>query len=77
MIFTYESPLNIQMTWDPVFVENSYNLCNILFQEKDRRFLLTLDNIKVKDLDSGFMSKRQNFALFNVEGRNVYKDHKG
>ncbi|XP_067940111.1 dynamin-1-like isoform X3 [Watersipora subatra] len=45
-------------------------------EEKEKRFLLPLDNIKVKDLDSAFMSKRHNFALFNVEGRNVYKDYK-
>ncbi|KAF6035991.1 dyn-1 [Bugula neritina] len=45
-------------------------------EEKDKKFLLPLDNIKVKDVDSGFMSKRHNFALFNTEGRNTYKDHK-
>ena len=47
------------------------------FQEKEKKFMLPLDNIKVKDADSGFMSKRSYFNLFHSENRNVYKDFKG
>jgi len=39
--------------------------------------MLPLDGIKVRDMDSGFMSKRCMFALFNSENRNVYKEHRG
>jgi len=33
------------------------------------KFRLSLDNLKLRDVDSGFMSKSIKFALFNVESR--------
>ncbi|XP_014670193.1 PREDICTED: dynamin-like isoform X2 [Priapulus caudatus] len=45
-------------------------------EEKDKKFMLPLDNLKLRDKDAGFMSKRHMFEVFNVEGRNVYKDYK-
>lgn len=44
--------------------------------EKEKKFMLPLDGIKLRDIEQGFMSRRHTFALFNPEGRNVYKDYK-
>jgi hypothetical protein len=35
--------------------------------------MLPLDGLKLRDIEQGFMSRRYTFALFNPEGRNVYK----
>lgn len=35
--------------------------------------MLPLDGLKIKDVEQGFMSRRHTYALFNPEGRNVYK----
>ncbi|XP_071035852.1 dynamin isoform X5 [Parasteatoda tepidariorum] len=46
-------------------------------EEKEKKYMLQLDGLQVKDIESGFMSKRHTFALFNPENsRNVYKDYK-
>ncbi|CAO1408412.1 unnamed protein product [Diamesa tonsa] len=44
--------------------------------EKEKKFMLPLDGLKLRDIEQGFMSRRHTFALFNPEGRNVYKDYK-
>ena len=31
--------------------------------------MLSLDNLRIRDIESGFMSRRCMFALFNVENR--------
>nr|XP_039270525.1 dynamin-1-like isoform X4 [Styela clava] len=45
-------------------------------EEKDKKYMLPLDNIKLRDLEKGFMSSKHGFALFNTESRNVYRDHR-
>lgn len=35
--------------------------------------MLSLDGLKLRDIEQGFMSRRHMFALFNPDGRNVYK----
>ncbi|ELT92970.1 hypothetical protein CAPTEDRAFT_98909 [Capitella teleta] len=45
-------------------------------EEKDKKYMLALDNLKVQDIEGGFMSKKHMFALFNTETRNVYKEYK-
>ncbi|KAJ2946560.1 hypothetical protein O0L34_g12614 [Tuta absoluta] len=45
-------------------------------EEREKKFMLPLDGLKLRDLEQGFMSRRHMFALFNPEGRNVYKDYK-
>ncbi|XP_015784186.1 dynamin isoform X3 [Tetranychus urticae] len=45
-------------------------------EEKDKKYMLPLDGLKLRDIESGFMSRRHTFALFNPDGRNVYKDFK-
>lgn len=44
--------------------------------ERELKYQLRLDNCKVKDLDSGFMSRRFYFAIFNPDARNLFKDYK-
>ena len=38
--------------------------------------MLPLDGLKLRDMEAGFMSRRHMFAIYNPEGRNVYKDWK-
>ncbi|XP_029165070.1 dynamin isoform X11 [Nylanderia fulva] len=45
-------------------------------EEREKKYMLPLDGLKLRDLEQGFMSRRHLFALFNPEGRNVYKDYK-
>ncbi|XP_071947301.1 dynamin-1-like isoform X2 [Antedon mediterranea] len=45
-------------------------------EEKEKKFYLPLENLKLKDLEQGFLSKKHAFALFNPDQRNVYKDYK-
>uniref|UniRef100_A0A3B4F7B1 Interferon-induced GTP-binding protein Mx n=1 Tax=Pundamilia nyererei TaxID=303518 RepID=A0A3B4F7B1_9CICH len=43
-------------------------------EEKEKKYMLPLDNLKLRDLEKSFMSSKQVFAIFNTEQRNVYKD---
>uniref|UniRef100_A0A671EXK8 Dynamin n=1 Tax=Rhinolophus ferrumequinum TaxID=59479 RepID=A0A671EXK8_RHIFE len=45
-------------------------------QEKEKKYMLPLDNLKVRDVEKSFMSSKHNFAIFNTEQRNVYKDYR-
>ncbi|XP_037325390.2 dynamin 3a isoform X2 [Pungitius pungitius] len=45
-------------------------------EEKERKYMLPLDNLKLRDVEKSFMSRRYVFAVFNTELRNVYKDHR-
>lgn len=40
-----------------------------VLQEKDKKYMLSLDNIKVRDIEAGFMSRKHMFALFNIDQR--------
>jgi dynamin GTPase len=45
--------------------------------ESEKKYMLPLDGIKLKDLEAGFMSRQHKFALFYPDGkRNIYKDYK-
>lgn len=44
--------------------------------EKEKKFMLPLDGLKLRDIEQSFMSRKHTFALFNPDGRNVYKDYK-
>ncbi|XP_047434115.1 dynamin-2-like isoform X6 [Mugil cephalus] len=43
-------------------------------EEKEKKYMLPLDNLKLRDLEKSFMSSKHVFAIFNTEHRNVYKD---
>jgi len=40
-------------------------------QEKDKKYMLSLDSLKVRDIEATFMGRRYQFALFNMDGRSV------
>lgn len=42
-----------------------------LFQEKEKKYMLPLDNLKLRDVEKGFMSSKFVFAVFNTESRFV------
>ncbi|CAF2029874.1 unnamed protein product [Rotaria magnacalcarata] len=44
--------------------------------EKDKKYMLPLENLKIRDVEGSFMAKRPQFAIFTTEGKNVYKEHK-
>ncbi|XP_037544982.1 dynamin-3 isoform X1 [Nematolebias whitei] len=43
-------------------------------EEKEKKYMLPLDNLKIRDVEKSFMSTKHIFAIFNIEQRNVYKD---
>ncbi|XP_042238352.1 dynamin-like isoform X6 [Homarus americanus] len=45
-------------------------------EERDKKYMLMLDGLKIKDIEQGFMSRRHVFALYNPDLKNVYKDYK-
>ncbi|XP_072294369.1 dynamin 3a isoform X2 [Eucyclogobius newberryi] len=45
-------------------------------QEKEKKYMLPLDNLKYRNIEKSFMSNKFSFALFNSELRNVYKDYR-
>ncbi|CAJ0583841.1 unnamed protein product, partial [Mesorhabditis spiculigera] len=45
-------------------------------EEKEKKYMMPLDGIKLRDLESGFMSRQHKFALFYPDGKNIYKDYK-
>eukprot|EP00064_Thunnus_orientalis_P020716 superscaffoldBa00005858_g20861 len=46
------------------------------YKEKEKKYMLQVDNLKLRDVEKGFMSSKHIFALFNTEQRNVYKDYR-
>ena len=38
-------------------------------QEKERKYMVSLDSLRMRDVESGFMSRKPAFALFHEEGR--------
>ncbi|XP_053179125.1 dynamin 3a [Scomber japonicus] len=45
-------------------------------EEKEKKYMLPLDNLRLRDIEKGFMSSKFVFAIFNTQSRNVYKDYK-
>lgn len=43
-----------------------------LLQEKEKKYMLPVDNLKLRDVEKGFMSSKHIFALFNTEQRCYY-----
>lgn len=40
-------------------------------QEKEKKYMLPVDNLKLRDIEKSFMSSKHIFALFNTEQRSV------
>merc|ERR1719312_1649224 len=45
-------------------------------EEKEKKYMLPLEGLKLRDIESTFMSRRHMFAIYQSEGRNVFKDFK-
>ncbi|CDW57121.1 Dynamin [Trichuris trichiura] len=45
-------------------------------EEKEKKYMLPLDGLKLRDVEAGFMSRTHKFALFYPDNKNVYKDYK-
>ena len=57
-------------------MQHDHYIWDKLLQEKDKKYMLPLDQLKLRDIESTFMSRRHMFAIYNPEGRNVFKDFK-
>jgi hypothetical protein len=44
-------------------------VCFFLLKEKDKKYMLPLENLKIRDVEGGFMAKRPQFAIFNTDGK--------
>ncbi|PAA63567.1 hypothetical protein BOX15_Mlig002684g1 [Macrostomum lignano] len=45
-------------------------------EEREKRYMLPLGGLKIRDGESRLFGKKNVFVLFNSEGRNTYKDYK-
>lgn len=45
-------------------------------EEKDKKFMCPIDGLKIRDVEAGFMSRRNTFSLFYSDNKNIYKDFK-
>ncbi|KRZ53123.1 Dynamin, partial [Trichinella nativa] len=45
-------------------------------EEKEKKYMLPLDGLKLRDIEAGFMSRTHKFALFYPDNKNVYKDYR-
>lgn len=45
-------------------------------EEKDKKYMLMLDGLKLKDAETGFLARRPMFTIFNSDGKNVFKEFK-
>lgn len=52
-----------------VRVLTSDALCFPHPQEKEKKYMLPLDNLKVRDVEKSFMSSKHIFCIFNTESR--------
>lgn len=42
-------------------------------KEKEKKYILSVDNLEISDVDKSFMSSKHIFAFFNKEQKNVHK----
>jgi dynamin GTPase len=45
-------------------------------EEKDQKYMLPLDGLKLRDIEGGFMTTRKVFSVYNSTGRNIFKEYK-
>lgn len=46
-----------------------HTFCFPHLQEKEKKYMLPLDNLKVRDVEKSFMSSKHIFCIFNTESR--------
>ena len=44
--------------------------------EKEKKYMLPLEGLKLRDVEGGIFGKKFIFSIFNVEGKNVFKEYK-
>ncbi|CAF3436137.1 unnamed protein product [Rotaria socialis] len=44
--------------------------------EREKKYMLHLENLRRRDTESGFIAKRPQLTLYTEDGRNVYKEHR-
>uniref|UniRef100_A0A2K5YIM7 dynamin GTPase n=1 Tax=Mandrillus leucophaeus TaxID=9568 RepID=A0A2K5YIM7_MANLE len=44
-------------------------------EEKEKKYMLPLDNLKIRDVEKGFMSNKHVFAIFNTEQTKAFIHH--
>uniref|UniRef100_A0A3Q2TWE3 GED domain-containing protein n=1 Tax=Fundulus heteroclitus TaxID=8078 RepID=A0A3Q2TWE3_FUNHE len=76
-------PLQLFSAFQESRCRNSYTCWDLFapflwcrLPEKEKKYMLPLDNLRLRDVEKGFMSSKFVFAIFNTELRNVYKDYK-
>jgi hypothetical protein len=45
-------------------------------EENDKKYMIQLDQLKIRDIESGLFSRKHLFALFSADGRNIFKEHR-
>ena len=45
-------------------------------EEKDQKYMLPLDGLKLRDIEGGFLTTRKVFSIYNPSGRNIFKEYK-
>lgn len=45
-------------------------------EEKEQKYQLRLDNVRQRDAEAGFISRKAAFAIFNPDQKNLFKDYK-
>lgn len=48
-----------------------HTICFPHSQEKEKKYMLPLDNLKVRDVEKSFMSSKHIFCIFNTESRSA------
>ena len=43
--------------------------------QKEMKYRVSLENLRTKDIDMGYFSKKYGFCIFNSSGENVFKEH--
>lgn len=52
-----------------------HTFCFPYSQEKEKKYMLPLDNLKVRDVEKSFMSSKHIFCIFNTESRSAVRSH--
>ncbi|CAH3017078.1 unnamed protein product [Porites evermanni] len=45
-------------------------------EEKEQKYQLGLDGVRLRDAEAGFISRKHGFAIFNPDHKNLFKDYK-
>ena len=67
----------MKVGWDYWFVLTSESFSWYKDEKEDEKiFVLSIDGLRLKDVEAGFRARRYTFAIYHAQGRNIYKDWK-